>query len=80
MPKSACCQEDDEACGPFIEQERIIAELKAALRVLLDAAKNMPLKTPAPGGASTSHPYMIMAAHTWALGSAIEEAKEALQR
>ncbi len=30
MPESSCCQEDGDACGPFVEQEREIERLKLA--------------------------------------------------
>lgn len=32
MPESSCCQEDGEACGPFMDQEREIDRLKAVLK------------------------------------------------
>ena len=35
MPESSCCQEDGDACGPFIDQEREIADLKRQLWLLL---------------------------------------------
>lgn len=33
MPESSCCQEDGDACGPFITQEREIEKLVALLRL-----------------------------------------------
>lgn len=39
MPESSCCQEDGDACGPFIDQEREIERLRGALKtIMLDCA------------------------------------------
>lgn len=55
-----------------------VSMLRAALEGLLSAAENMPRRTPAPGGASTEHPFQIMAAHVWANDRACEEAAKTL--
>lgn len=31
MPVSSCCQEDGDACGPFIDQEREIEALRKVI-------------------------------------------------
>jgi hypothetical protein len=34
MPTSSCCQEDGDACGPFVDQEREIDRLKVEIERL----------------------------------------------
>lgn len=45
MPESSCCQEDGDACGPFVAQEREIEWLRSSLVSLLTLAEaeNSPL-------------------------------------
>lgn len=41
MPESNCCQEDGWACGPFMDQEKEIEELRAALQEIADMPFSM---------------------------------------
>ena len=38
MPESSCCQEDGDACGPFIDQEREIERLR---KLIHDAEREL---------------------------------------
>lgn len=48
-------------------------EYPPEIRELIEAAKDMPRHTPAPGGAGTIHTFKIDAATVWALDKALNK-------
>lgn len=52
----------------------------AALRKVVEAARQMPRQTPTPGAASTPHPFILFAHQVWGLDTALRDLDAILKK